>query len=121
MGSYEKQDINPLQEALSLWDEIVNLKCFKRQNFLLLLNDQDIFKEKIQRIPLTRCFPDYNGENTYESTTAFIIKQFEARVSRAKGHRVLAELVCNNDKKIVSIISNCVKDLDIRNHLEEFY
>ncbi len=58
----------------------------------------DLFAEKIAKVPLTVCFPDYDGENTYEAGSEFLKNQFEA-----KNH---------NDEKVVYTHITCATDTD---------
>ena len=44
---------------------------------ILLLNEKDKFKTKIEKYPLTVCFSDYEGLNTYDATSSYIQTKFE--------------------------------------------
>ncbi len=44
---------------------------------MLFFNKIDLFAEKIKKCPLTICFAEFNGENTYEVTTSYIKHKFE--------------------------------------------
>ena len=50
-----------MQEALQLFDSICNSRWFTDTSIILFLNKTDLFREKIQRVPLSLCFPDYTG------------------------------------------------------------
>ena len=52
---------NRMKESLLLFDEICNSPWFRDTAFILFLNKTDLFRDKIQRVPLTVCFPQYNG------------------------------------------------------------
>ena len=52
---------NRMQEALQLFDSICNSRWFTETSIILFLNKSDLFREKITRVPLSLCFPDYTG------------------------------------------------------------
>jgi len=109
--------VNILKRSLHLWDGFVNSRYLQRKTFLLLLNDRDIFAEKIKKIPLTRCFSDYRGSNTYESTTKYIIKRFQDKY-RGKGGTIVSMLVCGQDN-LAQIVSRTVEDANMHRVADE--
>ena len=52
---------NRMQESLKLFDSICNNKWFTDTSIILFLNKKDLFEAKIQKSPLTICFPEYTG------------------------------------------------------------
>jgi len=72
----EDDSQNRMKESILLFDEICNSPWFRDTTFMLFLNKTDLFREKIVRVPLSVCFPDYSGDNTYEKGTNFIKQQF---------------------------------------------
>ncbi|KAH9251356.1 hypothetical protein BASA81_010767 [Batrachochytrium salamandrivorans] len=50
---YEEANKNRLLDSLELFQEVANMECFAQKPFLLLLNKQDLFEEKISRVPLS--------------------------------------------------------------------
>ena len=52
---------NRMKESLLLFDEICNSPWFQNTAFILFFTKIDLFREKILRVPLTLCFPTYNG------------------------------------------------------------
>ena len=59
----EDDSQNRMKESLLLFDEICNSPWFRDTTFILFLNKMDLFREKIQKIPLSTCFPEYKGKN----------------------------------------------------------
>ena len=53
---------NRMDEALRLFNSILNNKWFLDTSVILFLNKKDLFQEKIKEKPLSECFPDYRGE-----------------------------------------------------------
>lgn len=58
----EDEEMNRMIESMKLFDSICNSKWFVETSIILFLNKKDLFEDKIQRSPLTICFPEYTGE-----------------------------------------------------------
>ena len=54
---------NRMDEALRLFNSILNNKWFMETSMILFLNKKDLFLEKIREKPLTDVFPDYQGNS----------------------------------------------------------
>jgi GTPase SAR1 family protein len=115
---YEDENTNRMVEALNLFEEICNSRWFHRTSMILFLNKRDLFGEKITKVPLTVCFPDYDGENTYDAGAEFLKNQFEA-----KNHNdekvVYTHITCATDTDNIAAVFNAVKDIIIRQSLNE--
>lgn len=59
---------NRMHESLKLFDSICNNKWFTDTSIILFLNKKDIFEEKIEKSPLTLCFPEYTGRDSPPAT-----------------------------------------------------
>lgn len=57
----EDEEMNRMIESLKLFDSICNSKWFVETSIILFLNKKDLFEEKINKSPLTICFPEYTG------------------------------------------------------------
>ena len=57
----EDETMMRMQESLALFREVCESPWFAETTIILLLNKQDLFREKITRVPLTKCFPEYTG------------------------------------------------------------
>ena len=58
----EDDSQNRMKESLLLFDEILNSPWFRDTAFILFLNKTDLFREKVGRVPLSVCFPNYDGK-----------------------------------------------------------
>ena len=76
---YEDETQNRMVEALVLFEEICNLNWFEKSSMIIFFNKADIFREKISRVDLSVCFPEYKGGLNYENATKFIADLFVAR------------------------------------------
>ena len=50
-----------MEEALRLFNSILNNKWFLDTSVILFLNKKDLFERKIKERPLRDFFPDYRG------------------------------------------------------------
>jgi len=118
MGLFEDQDTNRMDEALNLFDEICNSRWFKNTSIILMLNKRDLFADKIKKVPLTVCFADYKGDNSFEDASDFIKRQFEAR-NKTPTKQIYTHITCATDTDNMRHVINAVKDILIRRNLQE--
>jgi GTPase SAR1 family protein len=115
---YEDENTNRMVEALNLFEEICNSRWFHDTSMILFLNKRDLFGEKIVKVPLTVCFPDYDGENTYEAGSEFLKAQFEAK-NHNDDKIVYTHITCATDTDNIAAVFNAVKDIIIRQSLND--
>ncbi|XP_044279086.1 guanine nucleotide-binding protein G(t) subunit alpha-3 isoform X3 [Varanus komodoensis] len=58
----EDEEVNRMHESLHLFNSICNHKYFATTSIVLFLNKKDLFQEKIAKVHLRVCFPDYEGQ-----------------------------------------------------------
>lgn len=113
---YEDENTNRIMEALNLFEEICNSRWFHDTSMILFLNKRDLFAEKIQKVPLTVCFPEYEGKNNYDEASEFLRALFEG-----KNHNhekvIYSHVTCATDTDNVATVFNAVKDIIIRQSL----
>ena len=54
---------NRMHESLHLFNSICNHRFFALTSIVLFLNKKDLFEEKIKKVHLSICFPDYDGKD----------------------------------------------------------
>lgn len=54
---------NRLVESIRLFESIVNSRWFQNTSIMLFLNKVDLFKIKVEHVPVERYFPDYKGKS----------------------------------------------------------
>ena len=77
---FEDYSANSMEDQFKLFGDICNQPALQKATMVLLLNQTDLFKEKIKRVPITECsvFSDFEGDTkSFEETTAFIKEKFE--------------------------------------------
>ncbi|XP_023850836.1 guanine nucleotide-binding protein G(o) subunit alpha-like [Salvelinus sp. IW2-2015] len=107
---------NRMHESLMLFDSICNNKFFIDTSIILFLNKKDLFEEKIKKSPLSICFPEYTGANTYDDATAYIQVQFESK-SRSPNKEIYCHLTCATDTGNIQVVFDAVTDIIIANNL----
>jgi len=115
---YEDENTNRMVEALNLFEEICNSRWFRETSMILFLNKKDLFGEKIAKVPLSKYFPDYAGDDSFEQCSAFLQEQFEVR-NRNPDKQVYTHITCATDTNNIAAVFNAVKDIIIRKSLNE--
>ncbi|CAJ0966728.1 unnamed protein product [Ranitomeya imitator] len=101
-----------------LTDSICNNNWFINTSLILFLNKKDLLAEKIQRIPLTVCFPDYKGQNTYEEAAVYIQRQFEDLNRNKETKEIYSHFTCATDTSNIQFVFDAVTDVIIQNNLK---
>ena len=73
---YEDDTKNRLHEAIKEFEKICNNPCFDETAMILFLNKKDLFEDKIPKVSLRVCFPEYNGSQGYDECLEFIQRKF---------------------------------------------
>jgi len=115
---YEDENTNRMVEALNLFEEICNSRWFRETSMILFLNKSDLFAEKIKKVPLNKYFPDYAGDNSFNSASEFLQEQFESK-NRNPDKQVYTHVTCATDTGNIQAVFNAVKDIIIRKSLNE--
>jgi len=105
---YEDDVTNRMHESLKLFKEICNTKWFMNTSMVLFLNKKDIFAEKIKKVDLNVCFPEYTGGCDYEKAATFIKDIFLAQNETKRP--IYNQLTCATDTKNVELVFLAVRD-----------
>ncbi|XP_065307651.1 guanine nucleotide-binding protein G(i) subunit alpha [Dermacentor albipictus] len=115
----EDEEMNRMIESMKLFDSICNNKWFVETSIILFLNKKDLFEEKITRSPLTICFPEYTGSNTYEEAAAYIQMKFESLNKRRDTKEIYTHFTCATDTNNIQFVFDAVTDVIIKNNLKD--
>ena len=108
-----------LQEALHLFSEICNSRWFVDSAIILFLNKTDIFLEKIKRVDLRCCFPNYSGPaNDPDAAAKFIANTFTATNQSSYKH-IYCHFTVATDTNHIRQVFDSVKDIMLHNHLKD--
>jgi len=114
---YEDENIKRMDEALMLFENICNSRWFRDTSIILFLNKCDLFREKIKKVPLRACFPEYDGDDSYEAGCQFMEREFLKKNHYKKS--IYCHVTCATDEQNVRIVFNGVKDIVIQNALDQ--
>jgi len=115
---YEDNETNRMHESLQLFKELCNTKWFQQRAFILFLNKKDIFEQKIKRVPLTVCFPEYKGKQSFDETTAYIRERFLEQ-NENEGKQIYTHLTCATDTDNIIIVFNAVRDIILNDVIKD--
>lgn len=115
----EDEEMNRMIESMKLFDSICNNKWFVETSIILFLNKKDLFEEKIIKSPLTICFPEYTGTNTYEEAAAYIQMKFENLNKRKEQKEIYTHFTCATDTNNIQFVFDAVTDVIIKNNLKD--
>ncbi|VEN49519.1 unnamed protein product [Callosobruchus maculatus] len=115
----EDEEMNRMVESMKLFDSICNSKWFVTTSIILFLNKKDLFEEKISRSPLTICFPEYTGPNTYEEAAEYVRMKFENLNKRKDQKEIYTHFTCATDTNNIKFVFDAVTDIIIKNNLKD--
>jgi len=115
---YEDDTTNRMHESLKLFREICNTKWFLNTAMILFLNKRDLFAEKITRVDLRVCFPEYSGGKIYENAAEYIRKMFLSQNENEK-KIIYCHFTTATDTGNILIVFNAVKDIVLNQTLTD--
>jgi len=126
----EDRDKNRLKESLALFQGIINLPWFKNAAIILFLNKDDLFREKILKVPISRYFPEFLSNNSgsdkasnnkdydYEQGQKFIRDLYLARnADSSRPIYVQSTNATNTDN--IEFVWKCTKHLILERNLTD--
>ncbi|ORZ18800.1 guanine nucleotide binding protein, alpha subunit [Absidia repens] len=114
----EDETVNRMQEALTLFDSICNSRWFVKTSIILFLNKIDIFKEKLPKQPLSESFPDFNGPETYDDASDYILNRFVS-LNQSDSKQIYTHFTCATDTLQIKFVMAAVNDIIIQNNLRD--
>jgi len=114
---YEDEKENRLHEAIRVFDNICNNKYFATTAMILFLNKIDLFQEKLKKVSIKTCFPDYRGEDTFDASADFIRQRFLDVNKQDK--MVFAHYTCATDTQNVERVFEACKLVILKGNLEK--
>ncbi|RCI12874.1 hypothetical protein L249_1084 [Ophiocordyceps polyrhachis-furcata BCC 54312] len=109
---------NQMNEALMLWESIINSYWFKKSAMILFLNKIDLFKEKLAKSPITNHgFTDYQGPpDDWNAASKYFLDKFRA-LSRNPNKEIYGHLTNATDTNLLKITMGSVQDMIIQRNL----
>jgi len=114
---YEDEKENRVHEAIQVFKNIANSKYFLQSSMILFLNKRDLFEDKIKTVPLTKCFPEYQGDNSLDNATAYIQEKF-LDVIEDKKRQCFPHATCATDTDNVAKVFEACKQTILQQNLD---
>jgi len=114
----EDDQVNRMHESLKLFQEICNSKWFLDTSMILFFNKNDLFTEKIKKVDLKVCFPEYTGGCNYDQAIAFIKEKFTSLNENPK-KQIYTHVTCAMDTHNMEVVFGVVKEIILRKVLSE--
>jgi len=109
----EDKTVNRMHESLQLFKEICNSEYFRKVALILFLNKSDLFQEKITRVNLDICFPEYKGAAEFEEATEFIKKKF-MHLDKTARKKIYPHVTIATNTENIRFVFEAVKDTIIQ-------
>lgn len=119
LGLREQQAVNRMEEALRLFNSILNNKWFLDTSVILFLNKKDLFAQKIKERPLVDYYPEFTGPNTYQDGVNFIRDKFVHLNRNPARKTVYTHVTCATDTENIQFVFQSVTDIIIAEHLRD--
>ncbi|KAI9739147.1 MAG: Guanine nucleotide-binding protein alpha-2 subunit [Cirrosporium novae-zelandiae] len=113
----EESSQNRMMESLVLFDSVVNSRWFMRTSIILFLNKVDLFRQKLERSPLAKYFPDYSGGNDVNRAAKYLLWRFN-QVNRAHLN-LYPHLTQATDTSNIRLVFAAVKETILQNALKD--
>ncbi|KAI0051350.1 G-alpha-domain-containing protein [Auriscalpium vulgare] len=97
-----------LQQSLHLFDSVCNTS---RQSIILILDDSDVFQDKLKRSPLSDIFADFHGGEDYDEACAFILQKFVMHNKSPPSRTLYAYFSASDDTKQSTFMLNALLDV----------
>jgi guanine nucleotide-binding protein G(i) subunit alpha len=114
----EDSSKNRMEEALDLFEQIVNSHYFTDIDVMLFLNKRDLFAEKIQHVDPVQWFPDYKGGKSFDAAELYFKDQFRKRVHDPK-KEVYMYTTCATDTCNIQFVFDAIQSMLLQNELND--
>ncbi|UZJ54984.1 hypothetical protein CBS101457_004304 [Exobasidium rhododendri] len=114
---YEDQNVNRMQEALTLFDSICNSRWFVRTSIILFLNKIDLFRQKLVTSPMKDYFSDYNGGADYGAACDYVVNRFVS-LNQSDSKTIYSHFTCATDTTQIKFVISAVNDVIIQVNLK---
>eukprot|EP00485_Elphidium_margaritaceum_P023187 CAMPEP_0202711494 /NCGR_PEP_ID=MMETSP1385-20130828/23293_1 /ASSEMBLY_ACC=CAM_ASM_000861 /TAXON_ID=933848 /ORGANISM="Elphidium margaritaceum" /LENGTH=355 /DNA_ID=CAMNT_0049371241 /DNA_START=100 /DNA_END=1167 /DNA_ORIENTATION=+ len=110
---FEDDNQNAMIDSLILFEEICNLRWFIHTSMILFLNKKDLFETKIQKVPISVTFDEYDGPDEYDACVEYIKGLFEGRNMNPDEKQIYVHVTCATDKRNVEKVFGDVQHIVI--------
>jgi GTPase SAR1 family protein len=114
---YEDENMNRMDEALSLFDQICNSKWFAQTSMILFLNKKDLFEMKLSKNSLSKFMTDYTGPDEFGPASEFLKKKFLERCKN-KEKQIYSHATCATDTSNVKFVFDSVVSIILEENMK---
>eukprot|EP01126_Amoeba_proteus_P006455 TRINITY_DN1225_c0_g1_i10.p1 TRINITY_DN1225_c0_g1~~TRINITY_DN1225_c0_g1_i10.p1 ORF type:complete len:179 (+),score=29.24 TRINITY_DN1225_c0_g1_i10:690-1226(+) len=113
----EDNTTNRLEESLRLFQEVVGSPWFSENTCILFLNKCDLFEKKIQKFPLSTCFPEISVDDAsnYDKSVQFIQNKYQKVF--ASGTKLYVYVTCAVDTDNCQRVFEAVMETLVSNNI----
>ncbi|KAH6893884.1 heterotrimeric G-protein alpha subunit, GPA3-like protein [Coprinopsis sp. MPI-PUGE-AT-0042] len=112
----EGQTQTQMAESLVLLDSVINSRWFlPTSTIVLFLTKIDVFKKKLQRVPLAHYFPEYTGGTDVNKAVKYILWKF-MQTNRAR-LSVYPALIQAPDTTSIRLVISAIREAVLQNEL----
>jgi len=101
---------NRMHESVKVFDEVINSQFFVTTPIILFLNKLDLFQEKIKRVNLDVCFPQYSGGLNEEKASDYILKKYQSK-NNNRARKVFPHFTTATDTGNVRFVFRAVESI----------
>lgn len=136
---YEDDQMHRMDESILLFDEVCNERAFRGTSLILFLNKNDLFREKLKKIPIRvddgprKRYVDFEGpfvdiggesavdenpqfEEAYKAAKDYFLNLFVKR--NQQSHReIYHHTTCATDSKNIKFVFGACKDIIFKGNL----
>jgi len=105
---YEDEKENRVHESIKVFESITNNKYFAQSTVILFLNKIDLFQDKLSKVNIKCCFPEYDGDNSFSDASEYIKARF-LEVNQDSNRLIFPHLTCATDTTNVSKVFEACK------------
>ncbi|KAI9773786.1 MAG: guanine nucleotide-binding protein subunit alpha [Geoglossum simile] len=106
-----------LQEDIAQFDAICNSRCFSRTPVILYLNNADCFYDKLNVLPLSTHFLDYQGGSDNLTALDYIHDLFQ-RLNRTPSRNMWVHLMSSMDTSQLSCVEKSVNNIILQTNVD---
>ena len=115
----EDRQTNRLVESVSIFETIVNNRCFRTVAIIVFFNKLDLLEKKIKRSDIGKYFTDFQGDSrNLEHVQGFLANLFDS-VRRNTRQEFYHYFTTATNTKNIKVVFEIVKDTILSKHIGE--
>lgn len=112
----EDESSNRMRDSLALFQTICNTKVFESTPIIIFFNKKDLFEDKIKRVDLNVCFPEYDEGLDYNKAAAYVEDRF-LELNKNKSRQIYVHQTCATDTTQIRVTLKATQDILLKKTL----